>query len=115
MGSGGLIVMDESTSMVEVARFFMEFSQSESCGKCVPCQVGTTQLLALLDRFIAREATPADLATLERLCEMVSATSLCGLGISAPNPVKSTLRFFRPEFEACFRKEGSPCLSLAQS
>ena len=87
MGSGGMIVMDDSSYMVDVARYFMEFSMSESCGKCVPCRVGTTQMYNLLDKILAGEATDADLALLEQLCDLTSHTSLCGLGQSAPNPV----------------------------
>jgi bidirectional [NiFe] hydrogenase diaphorase subunit len=100
MGSGGLVVMGEATSMLGVAQHFMRFSVNESCGKCVPCRAGTVQLLQLLDRFASRQATPADLEQLEQLCQMVKATSLCGLGQAAPNPVLSTLRHFRHEYEA---------------
>jgi bidirectional [NiFe] hydrogenase diaphorase subunit len=100
MGSGGLVVMGESTSMPGVAQHFMRFSVNESCGKCVPCRAGTVQLLHLLDHFASRQATPADLEQLEELCQMVKATSLCGLGQAAPNPVLSTLRHFRQEYEA---------------
>jgi bidirectional [NiFe] hydrogenase diaphorase subunit len=100
MGSGGMIVMDESTQMVDVARFFMEFCMDESCGKCVPCRAGTVQLHSLLTKILNREATPVDLQKLEELCDMVRNTSLCGLGQTAPNPVMSTLRFFRQEYEA---------------
>ncbi len=99
MGSGGMIVMDETSSMVDVARFFMEFCKSESCGKCVPCRVGTTQLYHMLDRVRSRQATRADLRKIESLCEMVRTTSLCGLGQTAPNPLLSTLKFFRHEYE----------------
>lgn len=98
MGSGGMIVMDETSSMVDVARYFMEFCMSESCGKCIPCRVGTVQMHELLTRFTQGVATGKDLALLEELCDMVKHTSLCGLGISAPNPVLSTLRFFRHEY-----------------
>lgn len=100
MGSGGMIVMDNTSNMVEVARFFMDFSVSESCGKCVPCRVGTIQLRDILDRFLARKASHDDLQRLEYLCNFVKNTSLCGLGQSAPNPVLSALRYFRDEFEA---------------
>lgn len=103
MGSGGLIVMDDQTSMVDVAKFYMEFCMDESCGKCVPCRVGTAQLHSLLARFSKGEATAQDLALLEELCEMVKACSLCGLGQSAPNPILSTLRYFRTEYEAKIR------------
>ncbi|QKF83227.1 NuoF family protein [Halarcobacter ebronensis] len=98
MGSGGLIVMDESSNMVEVARFFMDFCQSESCGKCVPCRVGTTELTSLLDKFIAKNATQNDYKLLKELCEVVKNTSLCGLGQTAPNPVLSTIKYFEEEY-----------------
>ncbi|MEB3302605.1 MAG: NADH-ubiquinone oxidoreductase-F iron-sulfur binding region domain-containing protein [Cyanobacteriota bacterium] len=110
MGSGGLVVMADTTSMPAVARHFMRFSVNESCGKCVPCRAGTVQLLQLLDRVVDHQATPADLQQLEQLCSMVKATSLCGLGQAAPNPVLSTLRHFRAEYEAACR-EPSECLS----
>ncbi len=98
MGSGGMIVMDETTNMVDVARFFMEFCMEESCGKCIPCRAGTVQMHELLAKILRREATAADLEILEDLCDMVKHTSLCGLGQTAPNPVLSTLRFFRNEY-----------------
>jgi bidirectional [NiFe] hydrogenase diaphorase subunit len=98
MGSGGMIVMDESSSMVDVARYFMEFCMTESCGKCVPCRVGTVHMHNLLDKFSRQEATCRDLELLEKLCVMVRDTSLCGLGQTAPNPVMSTLRYFRNEY-----------------
>jgi bidirectional [NiFe] hydrogenase diaphorase subunit len=98
MGSGGMIVMDESTKMPEVARYFMEFCMDESCGKCIPCRAGTVQMHNLLDKIVKRKASAADVARLEELCEMVARTSLCGLGQNAPNPVVSTLRFFRNEY-----------------
>jgi bidirectional [NiFe] hydrogenase diaphorase subunit len=100
MGSGGMIVMDDQTSMVEIAQYFMEFCMDESCGKCIPCRVGTVQMYRLLSRIRAGQATPDDLRRLEALCEMVRHASLCGLGQSAPNPVLSTLRYFREEYEA---------------
>jgi bidirectional [NiFe] hydrogenase diaphorase subunit len=99
MGSGGMIVMDDSTNMVDVARFFMEFCMDESCGKCIPCRAGTVQMHHLLDKILKRQATARDLAKLEELCDMVKNTSLCGLGQTAPNPTMSTLRFFRHEYE----------------
>lgn len=99
MGSGGMIVMDDSTNMVEIARFFMEFCMDESCGKCIPCRAGTVQMHHLLERIAQRKATRRDLQKLEDLCDMVKHTSLCGLGQTAPNPVLSTLRFFRNEYE----------------
>ncbi len=99
MGSGGMIVMDDSTHMVDVARFFMEFCMDESCGKCIPCRTGTVQMHHLLEKILARQATARDLAKLEELCDYVKHTSLCGLGQTAPNPVASTLRFFRHEYD----------------
>lgn len=105
MGSGGMVVMDDSTNMVEVAQFYMEFCREESCGKCIPCRAGTVQLHDLLTKFVKKQATKADLAKLEALCHMVRDTSLCGLGISAPNPVLSTLRYFHEEYEALLQPE----------
>jgi len=105
MGSGGMIVMDESTRMPDVARYFMEFCVDESCGKCIPCRAGTVQMLALLEKIVARRATARDLRLLEELCDMVRNTSLCGLGQTAPNPVLSTLRFFRHEYEELLQPE----------
>jgi bidirectional [NiFe] hydrogenase diaphorase subunit len=105
MGSGGMIVMDETTNMVEIARFFMEFCMDESCGKCIPCRAGTAQMFHLLEKITQRKATARDLARLEELCDMVRNTSLCGLGQTAPNPVMSTLRFFRNEYEALLQPE----------
>ncbi|MDL1891431.1 NADH-quinone oxidoreductase subunit L [Sphingobacteriales bacterium CHB3] len=99
MGSGGMIVMDSESKMVDVAKYFMEFCADESCGKCVPCRVGTKHIYLLLDKISKGNATADDVALLEELCEMVKDTSLCGLGQSAPNPVLSTLRFFRHEYE----------------
>jgi bidirectional [NiFe] hydrogenase diaphorase subunit len=100
MGSGGMIVMDETSCMVDVAKYFMEFCKFESCGKCVPCRAGTDQMYGLLSKICAGEATMDDLALLERLCDVVKNTSLCGLGQTAPNPVLSTLRYFREEYLA---------------
>lgn len=100
MGSGGMVVMDEETSMVEVAKFYMGFCQEESCGKCIPCRVGTVQMYQILNRILTGEATPEELDKLKQLCEMVKQTSLCGLGQSAPNPVLSTLQYFQDEYVA---------------
>jgi bidirectional [NiFe] hydrogenase diaphorase subunit len=105
MGSGGMIVMDDSTNMVEIARFFMEFCMDESCGKCIPCRAGTVQMHHILDKIANRKATARDLAKLEELCDMVKNTSLCGLGQTAPNPTLSTLRFFRNEYEALLQPD----------
>lgn len=98
MGSGGVIIMDETSNMVEVARFFMDFSKSESCGKCVPCRVGTTELTTLLDKFIKKEAKKSDYELLKNMCHVVKNTSLCGLGQTAPNPVLSTIKYFENEY-----------------
>ncbi len=98
MGSGGMIVMDETSCMVDVAKFFMEFCMSESCGKCAPCRVGTRQIYDILCRITGNQSTPEDLAMLEDLCDLMKNTSLCGLGQSAPNPVLTTLKYFRDEY-----------------
>ncbi|NDJ33311.1 MAG: NADH-quinone oxidoreductase subunit L [Chloroflexi bacterium] len=98
MGSGGMIVMDDTASMLEVARFFMEFSMTESCGKCIPCRVGTKQMYDLLGRIESGVGTYRDLQLLRELCDVTQHTSLCGLGQSAPNPVLSTLHFFEDEY-----------------
>jgi len=99
MGSGGMVVMDETSNMVDVARFFMEFCKDESCGKCVPCRVGTSMMLELLERMCKKTAARRDLDLLKELCEVVQHASLCGLGQTAPNPVLSTLRYFGEEYE----------------
>ncbi|MCI8554513.1 MAG: NADH-quinone oxidoreductase subunit NuoF [Clostridiales bacterium] len=100
MGSGGLIVMDEDTCMVDIAKFFLEFTVDESCGKCTPCRVGTKRLLEKLDKITAGNGTLEDIDELEELCNYIKANSLCGLGQTAPNPVLSTLHFFRDEYVA---------------
>jgi NADH:ubiquinone oxidoreductase subunit F (NADH-binding)/(2Fe-2S) ferredoxin/NAD-dependent dihydropyrimidine dehydrogenase PreA subunit len=100
MGSGGLVVMDEDTCMVDVARFFLSFTQSESCGKCVPCRVGIRLMVEILDKICQGKGEEADLERLERLANMVKKGSLCGLGQTAPNPVLTALRYFRSEFIA---------------
>ena len=112
MGSGGMIVMDQTTNMVEVAKYFMEFCMDESCGKCIPCRAGTVQMYRLLSRIVDGQATQAEVQQLEALCDMVKHTSLCGLGQSAPNPVLSTLRYFRSEYEQSL-KPGRVALPLA--
>lgn len=99
VGSGGMIVLDESTNMVDIARFFMDFCRDESCGKCIPCRVGTVQMHSMLDRIHRGDGTPTDITRLEALADMVKHTSLCGLGKSAPNPVLSSLKHFRNEYE----------------
>lgn len=100
IGSGGLVVMDNHTCMVEVARFFMSFTQNESCGKCVPCREGTKRMLEILERIVAGNGEPGDVELLEELAETISATALCGLGKSAAQPVLSTIKYFRDEYEA---------------
>ena len=100
IGSGGLVVMDEDTCMVETARFFMSFTQNESCGKCVPCREGTKRMLEILDRIVSNEGTMEDLELLENLSNTITETALCGLGQSACKPVQSTLRYFRDEYLA---------------
>ncbi len=98
MGSGGMIVMDDTSCMVDVAKYFMDFCMSESCGKCVPCRVGTVHMLDVLKKITEGTATSEDLALLERIAEVTKFTSLCGLGQTASNPVFSTLRYFRDEY-----------------
>jgi NADH:ubiquinone oxidoreductase subunit F (NADH-binding) len=105
MGSGGLVVMDDQTDMVDVARFFMEFCMDESCGKCVPCRVGTKMMHDLLQKICDNKATQIDLDRLEELAVYVKETSLCGLGGSAPNPLLSTLRHFKQEYESRIQVE----------
>ena len=100
MGSGGLIVMDEDTCMVDIAKFFLKFTVEESCGKCTPCRIGTKRLLGMLDKITSGNGTLEDLDEMEELCYYIKANSLCGLGQTAPNPVLSTLRYFRDEYEA---------------
>ena len=105
MGSGGLVIIDDSTRMPDFARFFMDFCVDESCGKCIPCRVGTVHLRKLLDKIISGEGVPEDLEKMDQLCQLVKTTSLCGLGQSAPNPVISTLKYFKHEYEDLFRTE----------
>jgi NADH-quinone oxidoreductase subunit F len=104
MGSGGMVVADEDTCMVDMAKFFLTFTQDESCGKCVPCRVGTRQMLDILERITRGEGRPEDIGTLERLSETIKSTALCGLGQTAPNPVLTTLRYFREEYEEHINK-----------
>jgi len=99
MGSGGLVIIDDTTNMPEFANYFMDFCVDESCGKCIPCRVGTVQIARLLEKLIAGQGSPEDLEKLEELCEIVKTTSLCGLGQSAPNPVLSTLKYFHNEYD----------------
>jgi NADH:ubiquinone oxidoreductase subunit F (NADH-binding)/(2Fe-2S) ferredoxin len=108
MGSGGMIVMDEDTCMVDIARFFMDFIQDESCGKCVPCRVGTRRMLEILTRICEGKGVPEDITTLEQLCKEIRSDSLCGLGQGAPNPVETTLKYFREEYEAHIYEKRCP-------
>ncbi len=108
MGSGGFVVMDEDTCMVDIARYFMDFTQDESCGKCTPCRVGTRRLLDILQRICAGEGRDGDLELLETLCAQIQSTSLCGLGTGAPNPVVSTLKHFRDEYIAHIYEKRCP-------
>jgi len=115
MGSGGMVVMDESTCMVDVARFFLSFTQNESCGKCTFCRIGTKRMLEILERICTGRGKSEDLATLAELGEQIKASSLCGLGQTATNPVLTTLRYFHDEYEAHISKGKCParvCLAL---
>jgi len=103
IGSGGMVVLDETDCMVNIAKFFLEFTQAESCGKCVPCRIGTKRLLEILTRITKGEGKEGDIDLLEKLSSSVKSTSLCGLGQTAPNPVLSTLKYFRDEYEAHIR------------
>ena len=100
MGSGGMVVMDQDTCMVDVARYFLDFTQRESCGQCIPCRVGTKQMFDILDNITRRKGRPGDIELLLELGEAVATSSLCALGQSAPNPVLTTIRYFRDEYEA---------------
>lgn len=108
VGSGGMIVLDDSNCMVNMAKYFVQFTQSESCGKCVPCRVGTKRLLEILERITRGEGKEDDLDLLEKLSNGIKATSLCGLGQTAPNPVLSTLKYFREEYEAHIKEKKCP-------
>ena len=108
MGSGGLIVMDETDCMVDIAKFFLEFTVEESCGKCTPCRIGTKRMLEILTKITKGTATMEDLDKLEELCYYVKENSACGLGQTAPNPVLSTLRYFRDEYEAHIKEKRCP-------
>ena len=117
MGSGGLIVMDEDTCMVDIAKFYLEFTVDESCGKCTPCRVGTKRLYEMLDKITKGQGTMEDLDKMEELCHYIQENSLCGLGQSAPNPVLSTLKYFRDEYIAHIQDKRCPagvCKELLQ-
>ncbi|HDZ62419.1 MAG TPA: 4Fe-4S dicluster domain-containing protein, partial [Nitrospirae bacterium] len=100
VGSGGMVVLDDTDCMVSIAKFFLEFTQAESCGKCVPCRIGTKRLLEILERITAGKGRDGDIELLEDLGNDIKASSLCGLGQTAPNPVLSTIKYFRSEYEA---------------
>jgi NADH-quinone oxidoreductase subunit F len=108
MGSGGLVVMDETTCMVDIARFFLNFTRVESCGKCIPCRIGLKIMLEILERITKGEGREGDLETLEDMAYDIKKSSLCGLGQTAPNPVLSTLRYFRHEYEAHIKEKRCP-------
>ena len=108
MGSGGMIVMDEKTCMVDMAKFFMDFTSKESCGKCVPCRIGTTRMLEILQRIVKGEGQESDIETLVELGEAIKTGALCGLGNSAPNPVLTTIKYFREEYEAHIKEKKCP-------
>lgn len=108
MGSGGMIVVDEDNCMVDIARFFLDFTVDESCGKCTPCREGTKRMLEILDKITEGKGTMEDLTILEELAENIKATSLCALGQTAPNPVLSTLKYFRDEYEAHVKDKKCP-------
>ena len=115
MGSGGMVVMDDTTCMVNIARFFLDFTARESCGKCVPCRIGTTRMKEILDRICEGKGQEGDIELLESLCVSIKDGSLCGLGQTAPNPVLTTIRYFRDEYEAHIRDKRCPaheCLAL---
>ncbi len=117
MGSGGMIVMDEDNCMVDIARFYLDFTVDESCGKCTPCRVGTRRMLEILERIVAGKGEEGDIEKLEELGEMIKNSSLCGLGQTAPNPVLSTIKHFRSEYEAHIRDKKCPahhCQALKQ-
>jgi NADH:ubiquinone oxidoreductase subunit F (NADH-binding)/(2Fe-2S) ferredoxin len=108
VGSGGMVVLDETDCMVNTAKFFLEFTQSESCGKCTPCRVGTKRLLEMLERITSGKGQEGDIEFLEELSHYIKTTSLCGLGMTAPNPVLSTIRYFRDEYEAHIKDKRCP-------
>jgi len=110
MGSGGMVVADENTCMIDLAKYFLSFTQNESCGKCVPCRVGTRQMLNILECITRGEGQSGDIERLERLAQLVKSGSLCALGGTAPNPVLTTIRYFRDEYEAHIYEKRCPAL-----
>ena len=113
MGSGGMVVMDENTCMVGIAKFFLDFTTKESCGKCVPCRIGTKRLCEILTRIVEGNGKEGDVELLEELCNAVKDSSLCGLGQTAPNPVLTTIRYFRDEYDAHIRDKKCPAHECA--
>ena len=117
MGSGGMVVMDEDTCMVEIARFFLDFTQKESCGKCTFCRIGTLRMLEILERLTRGEGKPEDIETLEQLSVQIKEASLCGLGQTAPNPVQTTIRYYLDEYRAHIFEKRCPageCQALVE-
>lgn len=115
MGSGGMVVMDESTCMVGMAKFFLDFTAKESCGKCIHCRIGTKRMLEILDRIVKGEGEEGDIEKLEELCYAIKDGALCGLGQTAPNPVLTTIKYFRDECEAHIKDKKCPageCVNL---
>ena len=108
VGSGGMVVVDDQTCMVDLARFFLQFTQNESCGKCVPCRLGTKRMLEVLDRIIAGDGREGDIELLEELAHYILEGSLCALGGTAPNPVLTTIKYFRDEYEAHVNERRCP-------
>jgi NADH:ubiquinone oxidoreductase subunit F (NADH-binding) len=118
MGSGGMVVMDEDTCMVDVARYFLDFTQRESCGQCIPCRLGTVQMFKILDDITKGNGRPGDIDVLLELSESIIKGSICGLGKTAPNPVLTTLRYFRDEYEAHIHEKRCPsgvCMTQEES
>jgi NADH:ubiquinone oxidoreductase subunit F (NADH-binding) len=113
MGSGGLVVMDEDTCMVDVARYFLDFNQRESCGQCIPCRLGTRQMYEILDDITKGRGRPGDIDLLLELSGSIKRSSICGLGKTAPNPVLTTIRYFRDEYEAHITEKKCPAGTCA--
>jgi NADH-quinone oxidoreductase subunit F len=113
MGSGGMVVLDETTCMVEIARFFLDFTQNESCGKCTFCRIGTRRMLEILARITQGEGTPEDFAKLTALGNQIKESSLCGLGQTAPNPVLTTIRYYKAEYDEHIAGKHCPARSCS--
>ncbi|HRW62878.1 MAG TPA: NADH-ubiquinone oxidoreductase-F iron-sulfur binding region domain-containing protein, partial [Bacteroidales bacterium] len=114
MGSGGMVVMDETTCMVDMARFFLDFTRKESCGKCTFCRMGTKRMLEILERITQGEGQEGDIEKLEELAYQIKDNSLCGLGQTAPNPVLTTIKYFRNEYEAHIKDKKCPAKSCKE-